>query len=178
MQAVTEELKSKIPASKIPLTGDAWHRVKFGFWRLYSPFNPFFRDLLSQVGLLNHVGRQEYLLGWLREGADIKKFLTDIGNKGFGNHFFAWRDDGEVLSLRILDGWEYQYHLRLFDDGELRGHYEYTPEAHPRMHIQEVVFEPRREAFLKWLGDWILPAEPAANFTTLRPHTSRSRSSS
>jgi hypothetical protein len=55
-----------------------------------------------------------------------------------------------------LVDFKHQYHLRVFKDGEVRGHYEYTPECHPIWHLQKVGQEPRREELLGFLGDWIV----------------------
>ena len=80
-------------------------------------------------------------------------------SQGFANHFIAWKDDDQVFSLRKCVDFERQYHLRIFSDGEVRGHFETTPEAHPTMHMKEIGMEARREDFLRYLGDWIIPSE-------------------
>src|SRR3989344_1170456 len=74
---------------------------------------------------------------------------------GFGNHFVAWGDTGQVLSWRKLSDFNHQYHLRVFSDGEIRGHFEYTPEGHPVAHFDEKGEAFHRGEFLKFLGDFV-----------------------
>lgn len=84
-----------------------------------------------------HNYRQDFLIGAIPidRRSELQTFLTD---QGFEQVALAWRDPGQVMSLRkIVDGGMWQYHLRLFNDGELRGHLEYAPEAKPFEHIIE-----------------------------------------
>jgi hypothetical protein len=75
-----------------------------------------------------------------------------------GYHFGAlsWRDPGEILNLRKLEGEHYQFHIRVFNDGEIRVHYEYSSESRPVAHIFEVLFEPRFDYFQELLGDYLI----------------------
>src|SRR6185437_14085319 len=107
----------------------------FFFWKAIGPPLIAVRDMLIRVHLFWHQGRQEYLLGKLAAGKSLDDFLAYLAAQGFGNNFIAHRDEGQVLSLRRLEDFEWQYHLRIFKDGEVRGHYEYTPEAHPIKHL-------------------------------------------
>jgi hypothetical protein len=135
------------------------NRVKYVFWRLYTPLHPFFRDTLTQLGLLKHVGRQNFLLGKIAPHLTVEEFVSHLVSKGYGNHFVAWKDEGEIVSLRYVKDFKYQYHLRVFKDGEVRAHYEYTPECNPILHIKERNMEPRREEFLEILGGMIVASE-------------------
>lgn len=100
--------------------------------------------------------RQPYKLGWLVEGETLATLKTHLASKwGFGNHFVAWEDKGQVLSWRKLDGFENQYHLRVFRDGEIRGHYEYTPESTALMHLMRARYEARTKEFIKFLGPFL-----------------------
>jgi len=130
-------------------------RANFFFWKAIGPPLIAVRDMLIRVHLFWHQGRQEYLLGKLAAGKSLDDFLAYLAAQGFGNNFIAHRDEGQVLSLRRLEDFEWQYHLRIFKDGEVRGHYEYTPEAHPIKHFREIRMEARREDFLHFLGDWV-----------------------
>jgi hypothetical protein len=99
--------------------------------------------------------RQKFHLGWLAPGKtlqDLEKHLHE--QWGFGNHFIAWHDSGQVLSWRKLASFDFQYHLRVFDDGEIRGHYEYTPESKPVAHFEEWGEEDHTEEFKKFLGEY------------------------
>lgn len=128
-------------------------RLKQYFWKGLYPIWPYFVRWFS---FLHKDGRQQYLLGWLPEKyelEDLKKYLSE--NYNFGNHFVAWHDEGQILSWRKHDGFERQYHLRVFSDGEIRGHYEYTPEHSPLRHFKEIGEEERREEFLNFLGSYV-----------------------
>lgn len=157
MELVLKERKVAVPVSHLPAPQNIWEFIRAIFWRIYSPCHPFFRDLFLKAGLVHHAGRQHALLGKLAPGVDMKAFVEFLTSEGWGNHFMAWVDEGEVLSVRRLDGPDRQYHLRVFKDREVRGHYEFTPEAHPVRHMREDESVPRREVFLNFLGDWIEP---------------------
>lgn len=133
-------------------------RLKYVFWRLYTPLHPYVRDGALAIGIVRHKEiRQLFPIGMITPGhsiEDVALFL--VKQHEFGNHFVAWNDAGQVVSLRRVVGFEFQYHIRIFADGEVRGHYEYTPEYTPIGHMQEKVFEQRREDFLNFLEDRIV----------------------
>ncbi|MDP2789051.1 MAG: hypothetical protein Q8O46_03315 [bacterium] len=118
--------------------------------------NFFLRALLYLGFTHREKFRQKYHIGWLapeRTLEDLKLHLH--GQWGFGNHFVAWTDKGQVLSWRKLTD-SSQYHLRVFEDGEIRGHYEYTPEGHPLAHLRNKGEKNMEEDFLKFLGDFVV----------------------
>ena len=152
-----------IPDSKLPYPDSFFGRAKHLVWRGVYPVYTDLRDVLLALHVIRHDVRQPYVLGKLAPGRDIWDFIKYLESVGFANHFVAWMDDGQLLGVRRPDGFEWQYHIRIFKDGEVRGHYEYTPESHPIRHIKELGMEARREDFLKFLGDWITPSsEPQA----------------
>ena len=102
-------------------------------------------------------GRQRYHIGWLAPGRTLRELKEDLHSRwGFGNHFIAWIDDGQVLGWRKLVDFRHQYHIRVFNDGEIRGHFEFTPEAHPIKHFREVGEKESKEEFLNFLGDFVV----------------------
>lgn len=131
-------------------------KIKHKTWKeIYKFFIPTQRAFLK-LGIIKHEGRQKYHIGWLAGGKtleDLKEYLHR--EWGFGNHFVAWVDEGQVLSWRKLDGFKYQYHLRVFKDGEIRGHYEVTPEAHPLDHFLEKGESHRNKEFIEFLGGFV-----------------------
>lgn len=133
--------------------------LKYSFWTFYTPFHPYVRDFAIKIKLVEHAGRQNFLLGTIAPHLSIKEFIQSLVDKGFGNHFIAWNDDGEIASLRRVDNFEYQYHIRIFEDREVRAHYEFTPECYPIAHLNEENMLPRREEFLEILGDTIVPSQ-------------------
>ncbi|MBI4095003.1 MAG: hypothetical protein HY435_02315 [Candidatus Liptonbacteria bacterium] len=137
------------------------HYAKQAAWYAVYPVFPYFRDGLLALGVISHEGRDGYLLGRLAPRKTAEGLAGYLATHGFRNHFVAWVEEGEALGLRLRKNFEYQYHLRIFKDGEVRGHYELTPECHPILHYRERGMEDRREDFLKFLGDWVVPARPA-----------------
>jgi hypothetical protein len=147
-----------LPQSRIPRPASLLDWPKYLAWNVITPVHPYVRDALTRFGLIRHRGRQHYLLGKLAASETFESVITYLLERGFGNHFVAWRDEGEIASLRRATDFRHQLHIRFFDDGEVRGHYEYTPEYRPFDHLFEVGSEDRREEFLAILGDRIIPA--------------------
>ena len=147
---------NSLPYSHIVYPESTVNKIKYFFWRLYTPLHSPLRNTLMHLGILRHSTRQNFLLGKIAPDQTVQDFVSFLIERGYGNHFVAWRDKGELLSLRRLDGFECQYHLRVFEDGEVRGHYEYTPECYPLWHFRAVDQEDRRGEFLDLLGDKII----------------------
>lgn len=153
----------EVPRSKMVYPTALHDQMKYWFWRIVTPIHPYLRDLTTRLGLLERYhtfedGRQEYLFGLIHPERSLKDFVTFLVSQGFGNHFVAWKDSGEIVSLRKTDGFKFQYHIRIFDDGEVRCHYEFTPEYRPLQHLTQIGFEDRRPEFTSLLRDWIVPA--------------------
>ncbi len=138
-----------LPRSKMHYPRRFTDRAKYVFWRAYTPAHPLFRDAALRVGLVKHEGRQNYLLGHVAPDQSLQEFVEFLVAQGFANHFVAWKDSDEVISLRRLDNFTHQYHIRIFADGEVRGHYEFTPECYPFSHLKAVGQEHRPEEFKK-----------------------------
>ncbi len=151
-------LRRSIPDSVLPYPKGINNRSKYVFWRLITPFHNHGRDFLLNVGVLHHESRHNYTLGTLAPGRDVAEFLKYLESRGWGNNFIAWREEGEIIGIRKIESFERQYHIRIFRDGEVCGHYEYTPECRPRWHLKEIGIEERREEFMKELGDWVIPS--------------------
>lgn len=166
-RALHEWIKT-LPASKMVYPTESFlDRLKYAFWSFYTPLHPFFRDIFVWLGfrkllraarVISYDDRQEYLLGKIAPHHTHASIIHHLIQKGYGNHFVAWKDRGQVASLRKAVDFRYQYHLRLFEDGEVRGHYEYTPEYRPWAHLRERGRENRRNEFIALLRDYIVPA--------------------
>jgi hypothetical protein len=131
-------------------------KIKQKIWDfVYSFFLPA-RKFLLKAGIIWHKkGRQKYHIGWLAPHKTLEGLKKHLFEKwGFGNHFIAWIDEDQVLSWRKLTDFEDQYHLRVYKDGEICGHFEYTPEAHPLEHMEEKGEVNKKEDFLKFLGEF------------------------
>ena len=134
-----------------------WDNIKHKIWKsIYKFFVPAQRNLL-RLGVVKHSDeRQRYFLGWLAPDKTLEDLKIHLDKKwNFGNNIVAWIDRGQVLSWRKLTDFYHQYHLRVFEDGEIRGHFEYTPEARPFAHVLEKGEEERRGDFMGFLGDFV-----------------------
>lgn len=109
---------------------------------------------VERLGLHNF--RQKYLLGHLNSNFNKESLSKRLVEEGFEHAVIAWKDPGEVLSMRKVVEGIYQYHVRLFIDGEIRAHYEYSPESHPIDHLLETRFEPAVEFFAGLLGEYLI----------------------
>jgi hypothetical protein len=139
------------------------HLKNFIWRRVITPFFPLLYRTIGSFKFVRRWGhegyRQRYHLGWLKPGRSRDDFLEHLRTKGFGNHFIAWQDSGQVASVRRLDGFGWQYHIRVFTDGEVCGHYEKTPESHPIDHFLEIGETDRHREFMAALGDWVIPGK-------------------
>jgi len=135
----------------------SFDKIKQKIWNIiYSFFLPT-RQLLLRMGLVWHKkGRQKYHIGWLAPRKTLEELKKHLYKKwGFGNHFIAWIDEDQVLSWRKLTDFQDQYHVRVYSDGEICGHFEFTPEAHPLEHLEEKGEVNKKEDFLKFLGIFV-----------------------
>lgn len=148
--------QNKKTNSKIILSRS--QKIKKNIWRhLYSLFPWAQTHLLKWHVVWHEKGRQPYHIGWLAPVKTLKELENHLHEKwGFGNHFVAWTDEGQVLSWRKFENFDLQYHIRVFSDGEIRGHHEYTPESKPIDHFTEKNEEARVDDFKKFLGEFVV----------------------
>lgn len=136
-------------------------RIKQRIWFLLYPIFPQIEHMFL---FLHEKKRQKYHIGWLAPHHTLAGLKKHLAKKwGFGNHFVAWEDSSQVLSWRKLTSFNEQYHIRLYSNGEIRGHYEYTPEAAPVRHFLEMGERAKTKDFLNFLG----------TFVTTKRHTSK-----
>lgn len=135
---------------------NSMQKIKQHIWTfIYRFFSKFQRFLVKDKIIHHEGGRQPYHVGWLAPGKTLEDLKVHLHSEwGFGNHFVAWVDDGQVLSWRKLVDFDDQYHLRVFKDGEIRGHFEFTPEGHPIDHFIEKGEREAKDDFLKFLGEY------------------------
>ena len=136
-------------------------------WHFIYKFFPTLQKAFLKLGIVHHdMTRQRYHVGWLAKGKTLEGLKRHLHDKwGFGNHFIAWTDQSQVLSWRKLIDFQEQYHLRVFSDGEIRGHFEYTPEAHPLEHMEEKGEREAKEEFFKFLGDFVTQKKHISHLT-------------
>lgn len=126
---------------------------------LFLPLRPLFpvvQRLVQAFGFMREAKtvegphrRQPYLVGRCEPG-NASSVIDAFRASGFKDECIALNENGQLVSLRRLDDAkpDHQYHVRVFNDGEVRGHYELTPEDHPFGHWDERVFEERNAEFV------------------------------
>lgn len=150
------DLVRKIPHVRIQYPKGLSYKTKYFFWKVYRPFHPFLRDLGIWLRIVRHsVARQPFLLGTIDLAHEFKPLIDQLLSVGFAKQSVAWEDDGEIISLSLHESFAFQYHIRIFNDGEVRAHYEHTPEAHPIRHMLEIGMKPAREEFREMIGEKI-----------------------
>jgi hypothetical protein len=131
-------------------------RIKQKIWGFVYKFFPSIQKNLLRWHIIFHRGRQKYHIGWFPPGKTLEELKKHLNEKwGFGNHFIAWVDENQVFGWRKLVSFKEQYHVRVFEDGEIRGHFEFTPEAHPIKHFREIGEKETKQDFFNFLGDFV-----------------------
>jgi len=100
------------------------------------PIFPLLQFIVVSFGVYRCFPREKFLLGKLIVPLEeAKQYLKE---QGFFSNRIALILQGQVLSMRKLDPEkpDWQYHVRIFCDGEVRGHYEMTPEDHSLTHME------------------------------------------
>lgn len=130
------------------------------FKTFVRPVFPFLQKIIQSFGFLTKAvtvegpyNRQPYLIRHTVAGETVEDIVATLRAAGFHDEPVALHEHGQEVSLRRLcdEVPTRQYHIRIFSDGEIRGHYECTPEDNPFGHWRENVFENRKEKFLTWL---------------------------
>ena len=124
-----------------------------------SPLFPFFQRTVQSLGLLRQApsvegpySRQPFFVRFMHATETIETLVERLRKAGFYDESIALHDPGQIVSMRRLDDAhpDRQFHIRIFTDGEIRGHYEFTPEDHPIAHWNETLFTPS-DQFMTWL---------------------------
>lgn len=168
MDASLKTWLKTVPVSKMVYPQAPADRLKYWLWRILRPMHPYVRNVLGFIGYMKKYdkyrpgGRQPYLVGTLAPGVTPLALGMYLVDRGYGNHFIALRDQDELYGLRYSPTFEHQYHIRVFKDGEVRAHFEYTTESHPLLHDKAIGTQERREEFLTLLDGYITPAAATA----------------
>lgn len=136
------------------------------FWNVVYRTYPRLLRVLERWRI--HDSRQPTLFGHLNPKYKPRDLRRHLRKRGFEDAILAWKDPGEVLSMRRLDGPLYQYHIRLFKDGEIRGHYEHSSEGNPLGHVLEHKFVSGRNFFLPLLRGYLRPLRKKNSFSRKR----------
>ncbi len=108
-------------------------------WACILPFHNRVRDAITLLRLRKPI-RQPFYIGQCKQAPESLQLY--LQKHGFEPTKIAWKDEGEVLSLRKIQDRIFQHHVRVFDDGQIRGHFEYTPESHMIKHVLSVGMVP------------------------------------
>lgn len=125
------------------------------FWQTAYAFYPPLLRVLERLRI--HTEIQPFLFGHLHPDKDLKALRRHLKRYGYEDAILAWKDPGEIMSMRRLDGPDFQYHLRLFANGELRGHYEPSSEGNPVGHVFMTTFETGWKEFGPLLKGFLVP---------------------
>jgi len=120
-------------------------------WKVVYKSYPHLLRVLERFKV--HSGRQEFHIGFIK--TDLEKLRKHLISKGFEEAILAWTDTDEVLSMRNVDKKIYQHHVRVYKDGEVKGHYEYSPEGRPFKHVLESCFKAEKKYFKKLLEKYL-----------------------
>lgn len=133
------------------------HSKKY-VWKAIYPVFPYFRNLLTFLHIAHHAedNQRNFHLGFLHPDKTVHELIDHLSLHGFRGHVVEWIEKGQVASMRKLDSFHHQYHIRIYSDGEVCGHYEHTPESKPIKHLRGSFLEPRREDFLGVIGEWLI----------------------
>lgn len=129
------------------------------FWTIVYKLFPIIRDTLLTLRIIWHSKkRQPFPVGYLKEGITRKECRQYLRESGFERNVIAWVDHGEMISMRKIDPIQpdYHYHIRIFEDGEIRGHYEKMPERHPIDHFRERGMMNRADYFRSIMSEMIV----------------------
>lgn len=134
--------------------------LKQFFWFLVKPVFPYFRDLFLHANIAEvkgHKERQRFNIGFLKQPHTPEVLCNHLESLGFCREKMALVDPDEIFGMRKIDPENhcFQYHLRLYRDREIKGHYEKTPEDFPLDHFNEVGFEARGQDFLEMLEGFV-----------------------
>ncbi len=123
-------------------------------------------NIISRI--FNKNKRQSYPIGWLAEGKGLEDLRIYLHREwGFGGNFDSFIEKSEVLNWRKLTEDGKQYHLRVYEDGEIRGHLEMSPEKNKISYALGGGKSDAREEFLKFLGDFAVRRKFVSNLVPL-----------
>ncbi len=135
--------------------------VKKAAWKLTAPVWPVSRMLMGKGRIVwREKDKDRKHIGYLRSDKTFREFRAFMKKQGFKKHYIAYKDVEELFSLRKIHNIKFQYHLRVYKNRRLTGHYEMAPETNPLKHLREVGLETKKEDFLNILGDWITFNKP------------------
>ena len=99
-----------------------------------------------QKHVLDHEpSRQPYHIANVEPNQTVQLYLMLISLYGYEDNFLSYLDADELFGIRKLHFkgvrmW-YQTHIRIYKDGEIKGHYEIAPESNAQEHYAGTTLE-------------------------------------
>lgn len=156
-QPIAETIWDGILANPSVIAATQAYRGNELFWRLvYFVYRPGVRRIYCWLcDFISPRRRQEFLVGTLPQNVPHETFAEFLHRRGFEPIMLSWIDPGEKINLRKRVDGERQYHVRVFHDGEIRGHLEFAPESRPLAHLMEWGFEPAADYLAELYNDFL-----------------------
>jgi len=99
-----------------------------------------------------------YLFNVMMDPCVVCKFYELLIPLGYQYNYLSYQERGQVMNVRKLTGVK-QFHLRLYDDGAVHGHYELNYEFFPNGHLAgemlTVIPDPEFQKIKKALAQWL-----------------------
>ncbi|MBI2552625.1 hypothetical protein HYW17_04995 [Candidatus Uhrbacteria bacterium] len=130
-----------------------WTRL---LWHFLDVAVPLVRDWVLRFAMTHKfLRRQRFHVGWIKPEVAPETAVAHLKMIGFEVVRPEWIDQGEITGLRKLLDHEKQCHIRFFEDGEVRAHVEYAPEARPIAHLLEQGFHAAHDIVHEFLHEFI-----------------------
>jgi len=105
-------------------------------------------------------GRQRF---FICKTSDTQNAYHALIRANFQPNHFAYVDRGELYSLRRIK-WSitmrlWQQHVRIFEDGEIRAHYEISPEADMLVHLRGSTIQELSPETQEWIKTYCTPGK-------------------
>ena len=100
------------------------------FWKIVK----WWRRARIMLRIYSDRGKAEYFLFSLPESIPPKDFYEKVIPLHYQYDPFATQYRGQIFSVRKLEG-QMQYHVRVYKDGSISGHYEHNYEFHMKSHV-------------------------------------------
>jgi len=101
------------------------------FWRIVKCW----RRARIMLGIYADKGKSEHFLFQLSAPITAQEFYEKVIPLHYQYDPFATQYRGQIFSVRKLEG-PMQYHVRLYKDGAISGHYEHNYEFEMRGHVK------------------------------------------
>lgn len=111
-----------------------------------------FKKVFVRKHSSTYQGRRPYHVGWLAPDKSLDDLKLFLHNQwGFGRNIMHVDEPGLVLSWQKVTPDHGSYNIRVYSDGEIRGHYEVIPETGVLERKEDKGEAETKEEFLRFL---------------------------